>query len=67
MKKKFYPNGKLNAIFTSEENNNLLNRIKAIKPTFDLSCPKTLEILTKKPSKPSTKPQFCKLFFKHKI
>ena len=51
MKKKFYPNGKLNAIFTMEENNKLANRIKLAKPSINSSSPKTYNIFNKNASK----------------
>ena len=51
MKKKFYPNGKLNAIITMEENNKLLNRIKLAKPLINSSSPKTYNIFNKNTSK----------------
>ena len=47
MKKKFFPDGRLNAIFRIEQNNQLADRLKDAKPSIDSSCPKTFGLFRK--------------------
>ena len=63
MKKKFYPNGKLNAIFTMEENNQLANRIKLAKPSINSYSPKAYNIFNKNTSKNKEKNNTSKYIY----
>ncbi len=47
MKKKFYPEGRLNEILRIKENNYLADRLKFVKPAINSSCPKTFGFFRK--------------------
>ena len=47
MKKKFYPEGRLNEIFRIKPNNYLADRLKLAKPAINSSCPQTFGLFRK--------------------
>ena len=67
MKKKFYPNGRLNALLQIEQNNMFAERLKFTKPSIDSTCPRTFSIFRKDFSKPHEKGSLLKNFDRNKI
>ena len=62
MKNKLFPDGRLNAIFRIEQNIQLADRLKVVKPSIDSSCPKTFGLFSKKFSKCHEKGTLSNLF-----
>ena len=62
MKKKFFPDGRLNEIHRIEENIQLADRLKEVKSTIDSSCPKTFNLYGKGYPKSLKKNNFCNSF-----
>ena len=65
MKKKFYPEGRLNEIFRIKSNLYLANKLKLARPVINSTCPESFGFFRKNNAKSHEKGNLSKIYFKN--